>query len=216
MASEAAVSEFASFFERLRRDRDLPPIIPFIMGLAVGRSTSDPQNPDQEENAPARARARADRLVVINPVNQSVVVIESGTGGIDSLIRELAKDGQPPASKASINAMPSVKIGESGRECPICLEQFEVDGDAKEMPCKHLFHGDCVDKWLKIHGSCPVCRFTMPAEDEEESAKKNENEISVSIFVRASDDSDETPADDSDGSTPTQTATDDDGDHMQS
>lgn len=214
MASEAAVSEFASFFERLRRDRDLPPIIPFIMGLAVGRSTSDPQNPDQEENAPARA----DRLVVINPVNQSVVVIERGTGGIDSLIRELAKDGQPPASKASIDAMPSVKIAESGRECPICLEQFEVDGDAKEMPCKHLFHGDCVDKWLKIHGSCPVCRFTMPAEEEEESAKKNENEneISVSIFVRASDDSDETPADDSDGSTPTQTATDDDGDHMQS
>lgn len=214
MASEAAVSEFTSFFERVRRDRDLPPIIPFIMGLAFGRSTSDPQNPGQEENADQRP-ARADRLVVINPVNQSVVVIESGTGGIESLIRELGKDGQPPASKASIDAMPSVKIGESGRECPICLEQFEVDGDAKEMPCKHLFHGDCVNKWLKIHGSCPVCRFTMPAEEEEESAKKNENEISVSIFIRATDDSDETPTDDSDGSTPTQTAPDD-GDLMQS
>ncbi|XP_061994003.1 uncharacterized protein LOC133711951 [Rosa rugosa] len=45
-----------------------------------------------------------------------MVVIESGSGGIDSLMRELAKDGHPPTSKASIAAMPTVTVVESNRE----------------------------------------------------------------------------------------------------
>ncbi|KAM5567216.1 E3 ubiquitin-protein ligase MPSR1-like [Rosa sericea] len=210
MASDAAVSQFTSFFDRLRRDRDLPPIIPFIMGLAVAGSTTDSDQQQTDDRRPERVN----RLVVINGEEQNMVVIESGSGGIDSLMRELAKDGHPPASKASIAAMPTVTVAESGRECPICLDQFEVGGEAKEMPCSHLFHGDCVEKWLKVHGTCPVCRFTMPADEEEEPEKKNEPAISVSIFIRAaSEDSDQTG--DSDNSTPNEAA-DDDGDHMQS
>ncbi|CAG8516253.1 11987_t:CDS:2 [Cetraspora pellucida] len=35
------------------------------------------------------------------------------------------------------------------QECVICIEDF-VDGDElKIMPCKHEYHVDCIDKWLK-------------------------------------------------------------------
>lgn len=37
----------------------------------------------------------------------------------------------------------------------------------KEMPCGHRYHGDCIEKWLCMHGSCPVCRYRMPEEDKE-------------------------------------------------
>ncbi|KAG5232239.1 hypothetical protein OIU76_004916 [Salix suchowensis] len=85
------------------------------------------------------------------------------------------KNGQPPASKASIEAMPSVEIGEDNKdgECVICLEEWESGAIVRKMPCKHRFHGNCVEKWLKIHGNCPVCRYEMPV-DEEDLGKKRD------------------------------------------
>lgn len=71
--------------------------------------------------------------------------------------------GVPPASKTSIAALKEV---ESGEECVICLETMEAGG--KEMPCGHQFHRGCVEKWLRIHGSCPLCRYQMPKSALEE------------------------------------------------
>ncbi|PON35062.1 43kDa postsynaptic protein [Trema orientale] len=175
MASEAEVSEFSSLFERVVRYRDLSLFLPFIFGLTNGVvSRRDAQDPDQENDN--RPSSGGDRVILINPFTQGMVVID-GVSSLDSLLRELGnKDGQPPASKASIEAMPRVEVPEDGGECVICLEEFELGRVAREMPCKHSFHGDCIEKWLKIHGSCPVCRFKMPVEEEELGKKRDEEE----------------------------------------
>ncbi|KAK4366628.1 hypothetical protein RND71_014508 [Anisodus tanguticus] len=62
--------------------------------------------------------------------------------------------------------MPVVKVIEEGVECSICLSEFKVGGDAKEMTCKHRYHLDCLDKWLRINGSSPICRYKMPVDEE--------------------------------------------------
>ncbi|TYI08675.1 hypothetical protein ES332_A09G016400v1 [Gossypium tomentosum] len=83
---------------------------------------------------------------------------------------ETVGDNKPrptPASKASIKAMPRIQVEESGKDCCICLEEFEVDEEGRAMPCKHLFHSGCIEKWLEIHGTCPICRFLMPTETTE-------------------------------------------------
>ncbi|PPR94091.1 hypothetical protein GOBAR_AA26574 [Gossypium barbadense] len=58
---------------------------------------------------------------------------------------------------------------EEGYDCSICLEKFKEEEEGSEMPCKHVFHSDCVEKWLRINRSCPVCRFVMPGEEGESS-----------------------------------------------
>ncbi|TKW42063.1 hypothetical protein SEVIR_1G359600v4 [Setaria viridis] len=44
-------------------------------------------------------------------------------------------------------------------QCHICLTEYEDGEQIRTLPCKHEFHLQCVDKWLKeIHRVCPLCR----------------------------------------------------------
>ncbi|KAJ4711355.1 E3 ubiquitin-protein ligase RING1-like [Melia azedarach] len=192
MSSEAEAPEISSLFERLLRHRDMSLFLPFIMGFTGNITTREnpenPQSPDEGTPQASTNTNSSERIILINPFTQGMVVIE-GTSSLDSLLRNLAnKDGQPPASKASVDAMPCFKIGEGeneefGGECVICLEEYEAGEIAKEMPCKHKFHANCIEKWLGIHGSCPVCRYKMPVDEEEKGNKREEQrrEIWVSF-----------------------------------
>ncbi|KAL8256144.1 hypothetical protein R6Q59_031211 [Mikania micrantha] len=45
--------------------------------------------------------------------------------------------------------------------CCICLAKYANDDEVRELPCSHFFHTDCVDKWLKINNSCPLCKIEV-------------------------------------------------------
>uniref|UniRef100_A0A1J3JM57 E3 ubiquitin-protein ligase n=1 Tax=Noccaea caerulescens TaxID=107243 RepID=A0A1J3JM57_NOCCA len=42
--------------------------------------------------------------------------------------------------------------------CCICLAKYGDDEEVRELPCAHVFHVVCVDKWLKINATCPLCK----------------------------------------------------------
>ncbi|KAM0679686.1 hypothetical protein GINT2_002094 [Glugoides intestinalis] len=43
-------------------------------------------------------------------------------------------------------------------DCPICLETYSAGEDIRLLSCKHCFHKNCIDSWLKTMLKCPVCR----------------------------------------------------------
>jgi len=45
-------------------------------------------------------------------------------------------------------------------ECVICLNKFSIDDTVKVLTCKtkHVFHGNCIEKWLENNKACPTCR----------------------------------------------------------
>ncbi|KAI3907048.1 hypothetical protein MKX01_027949 [Papaver californicum] len=43
--------------------------------------------------------------------------------------------------------------------CSICLSDYKPKDTLKSIPeCNHYFHVNCIDGWLRMNGSCPVCR----------------------------------------------------------
>lgn len=43
--------------------------------------------------------------------------------------------------------------------CSICLADYKNSDMLRGLPdCGHLFHLRCVDPWLRMHPTCPVCR----------------------------------------------------------
>jgi hypothetical protein len=43
-------------------------------------------------------------------------------------------------------------------KCVICLTELYDD---MMLPCKHTFHNRCIQKWMKRHNSCPICRESI-------------------------------------------------------
>ncbi|XP_022757227.1 E3 ubiquitin-protein ligase At1g63170-like [Durio zibethinus] len=46
-------------------------------------------------------------------------------------------------------------------ECCICLSAYEDGSELRELPCHHRFHCTCIDKWLYINATCPLCKFNI-------------------------------------------------------
>eukprot|EP01134_Creolimax_fragrantissima_P001467 CFRG1467T1 len=42
--------------------------------------------------------------------------------------------------------------------CCICLNEYEDGVRLSTLPCKHHFHKKCVEAWLRINQSCPLCK----------------------------------------------------------
>ncbi|XP_055511813.1 RING finger protein 215 isoform X1 [Leucoraja erinacea] len=42
--------------------------------------------------------------------------------------------------------------------CAVCLEEFHKNQCLRVLPCLHEFHRDCVDPWLLLQQTCPLCK----------------------------------------------------------
>ncbi|XP_073917182.1 RING finger protein 215 isoform X3 [Castor canadensis] len=45
--------------------------------------------------------------------------------------------------------------------CAVCLDYFCNKQWLRVLPCKHEFHRDCVDPWLILQQTCPLCKFNV-------------------------------------------------------
>ena len=45
-------------------------------------------------------------------------------------------------------------------ECTICLLQY-TEETKKATECQHIFHQECIDRWLQENNSCPLCRTCL-------------------------------------------------------
>ncbi|KAJ4781986.1 RING-H2 finger protein ATL2 [Rhynchospora pubera] len=94
-----------------------------------------------------------------------IYIFDQRNGGL-RLTNPVAQDGVQGLNPDSLEALHVTKFKRSnsgnGAECSICLGVLEEDDSVRVMHnCMHLFHQDCIDKWLQSHVTCPICRANV-------------------------------------------------------
>ncbi|CAN6169790.1 unnamed protein product [Urochloa humidicola] len=75
--------------------------------------------------------------------------------------------GMPDAAIAALPAFayeptPPAAAKGSALLCAVCLDDVRAGEVVRQLPaCRHLFHADCVDAWLRAHRTCPLCRCDL-------------------------------------------------------
>ncbi|PRP88939.1 hypothetical protein PROFUN_00407 [Planoprotostelium fungivorum] len=91
-----------------------------------------------------------------------------------ALFQANGSNGTPPAAESEIENLPTIRIDQSrvGQDCTICQDTFELEDEATELPCSHVFHPTCVVPWLKMHNQCPLCRYELRTDDTAYEARR--------------------------------------------
>ncbi|CAF1934975.1 BnaC05g39950D [Brassica napus] len=167
-----------------RRRRHSAAILDLLQGIRAGLSVESENNDDNNQDN--------ELVVLINSFNQRIRIqdsvdassVPSGSlgdyfigPGFEMLLQRLAENdpnnryGTPPATKEAVESLETVMVEEGLVQCTVCLDDFEIGVEAKEMPCKHKFHSECLLPWLELHSSCPVCRYLLPTGDDDGETK---------------------------------------------
>ncbi|KAJ2399766.1 hypothetical protein GGI23_002452 [Coemansia sp. RSA 2559] len=65
----------------------------------------------------------------------------------------------PSGPVAAKNSWDSCSSSDSALECAICLEEINEGEVIRKLPCPHVFHSACIDRWLLSQSSvCPLCK----------------------------------------------------------
>lgn len=75
-------------------------------------------------------------------------------------VQNLSSIVYSPATFASHTSSESVEDA----SCVICLCEYEPDEIVRFLPCKHHFHKDCVDVWLRLDKACCLCKQDIDAQ----------------------------------------------------
>lgn len=91
----------------------------------------------------------------IQPLNLPVPRVAVGPG---QKLPSLRHSSAPTVPTASASAMSAASWAQP--TCPICLDDFESgETQVRELPCRHIFHPDCIDTFLLNNSSlCPMCK----------------------------------------------------------
>ena len=105
-----------------------------------------------------------------------------GAGGeVHFVARPRIRPGVPPARRdalipsctyadacaAPASAAPWGAAAAGGAECSICLTEFDAESRVRLLPCRHVYHERCIDRWLDRSRKCPSCRHCVLDEKED-------------------------------------------------
>eukprot|EP01017_Pseudomicrothorax_dubius_P028487 TRINITY_DN3386_c0_g1_i14.p1 TRINITY_DN3386_c0_g1~~TRINITY_DN3386_c0_g1_i14.p1 ORF type:complete len:171 (-),score=17.63 TRINITY_DN3386_c0_g1_i14:118-630(-) len=82
-------------------------------------------------------------------------------GFVDFVIEDEVVEPLPASVARQLSL--AVKAKETKGECSVCCERIPAGALSGELPCKHIFHAECLEPWFAKSHSCPNCRLDLIA-----------------------------------------------------
>ncbi|KAK4528426.1 hypothetical protein GAYE_SCF56G6369 [Galdieria yellowstonensis] len=143
-------------------------------------SSSSPR--EEETGASLQVTELIDWLNMLGIDDEDDVVEEDEQDWRRNLVSWLTNQAPSlPVSKRAIEKLKTIQfssenVPSTGSECVVCSESFQLGDEAKQLPCKHLYHSACILSWFRKHNSCPLCRHELPTDNLFYEAKRRERE----------------------------------------
>mmetsp|Transcript_9523 Transcript_9523/g.17182 ORF Transcript_9523/g.17182 Transcript_9523/m.17182 type:complete len:202 (+) Transcript_9523:135-740(+) len=116
-------------------------------------------------------RRREEENVVLGQLDNSEIESELGIANVNDY-----QHGQPNEVRTRRAKKSGIQIEEldaiapmtlycdletNEDSCAVCLDEFEPEIEVRLLPCHHLYHSECITKWLHRHRTCPLCNFDL-------------------------------------------------------
>uniref|UniRef100_A0A7N1A4P1 RING-type E3 ubiquitin transferase n=1 Tax=Kalanchoe fedtschenkoi TaxID=63787 RepID=A0A7N1A4P1_KALFE len=102
------------------------------------------------------------RLDIDDMSYEELLALEERMGSVSTALSEeaLAKCinktiYKPKSSESSFSEMDG---RQDDTKCSICQEEYATGDEMGRLHCKHSYHSDCIDQWLRQKNWCPICK----------------------------------------------------------
>ncbi|KAI9278134.1 hypothetical protein BC943DRAFT_298333 [Umbelopsis sp. AD052] len=160
---------------------DQPSTMPGSFHTSQNTTYQRTESPRPAENRDARTVNMINLIQMISGLSGSPISLNFGGSanpgdyvfsqtGLDNIITQLMEQANsdhapPPATEEIIEGLEKKKLTETDLEkyahCAICTDDFNLNEEVTILPCEHGYHADCITPWLKVNGTCPVCRYSL-------------------------------------------------------
>jgi len=162
------------------RRRRWPPTTPRSLNRPGRRNSLELDDQEQEAMIDGSSPARSFFIYVFGgyvPPGHHILTANVSLNSFEALweLAEFSEQTKRPVAteediqRSGLQTFKASAIEEFGRNgkvasncldgCLICLDNYEPDDDLRLLSCRHAYHRNCVDRWLKEgRNSCPACR----------------------------------------------------------